>query len=96
MLGPDGSEPSLVPLPDRAPFLSIGNYNDFDDYNGYTRIVDTPLIQGFVVTDSVFYVSATDFDTPLYYPSYVKKLVVTVQHPQFLAHPLQFSTLMTY
>ena len=96
MLGPGPAESSVVPHPDVAPFKSIGGYDDFGDYNGYVRIVDTPVIQGFIVRDSVVYVSPSDPDTPLNYQSYVKKLVVIVSHPQFLPRPLQFSTLMTY
>jgi hypothetical protein len=95
-LGASLTESSAVPLPDHAPFKSIGAYDDFSDYNGYERIVDTPVITGFIVRDSVCYVNPTDPDTPLDYQSYVKKLVVKVSHPIYLPKPLEFSTLMSY
>jgi hypothetical protein len=91
-LGPNTS----VPLPDRYPYKSIG-YDDFDDYNGYQRIVDTPVMTGFVVNCTVTYVSSTDLNTPYYTaPTYYKRLVVKVSQPRYLPDTLSFSTIMTY
>jgi hypothetical protein len=95
-LGPNSSEAAAVPLPDRSPFKSIGAYNDFDDYNRYWRIVDTPIITGFIVKDSVFYVRSDELDERTNYPTYLKKMIVIVEHPLYLPHPLQFSTVMAY
>jgi hypothetical protein len=95
-LGPSSSEAAAVPLPDRYPFKSIGHYNDFDDYNRYWRIVDTPIITGFIVRDSVIYVLVDDLDARTNYQTYLKKMIVTVEHPLYLPRPLQFSTVMAY
>lgn len=53
-LGPSSSEASVVTLPDHFPYRSIAGYSDFDDYDGYVRIVNTPLIQGFIVRSTVY------------------------------------------
>lgn len=95
-LGPNSSEASAVPLPDRFPFKSLAGYNDYDDYHRYWRIVDTPVITGFIVRDSVIYVGADDLDSRVNYPTYLKKMIVTVEHPLYLPRPLQFSTVMAY
>ncbi len=96
MLGPNSTEQAAVPLPDRYPFKSIAGYSDFDDYNLYTRVVDTPLITGFQVRDSVFYVSSGNADVPNGYPTALKKMIVTVTHSLYLPKPLQFSTVKCY
>ncbi len=95
-LGPNSTEQSAVPLPDQYPFKSISGYSDFDDYHRYRRIVDTPTLTGFVVYDTVYYVSPNDLDTKLNNQSYLKKMIVTVTHPLYLPKPVQFSTIMTY
>ncbi len=96
MLGPNSSEMAAVPLPDRYPFKSIAGYNDFDDYHLYTRVVDTPIITGFQVRDSVFYISSSNPDTPYGYPTALKKMIVTVTHSLYLPKPLLFSTVKSY
>jgi hypothetical protein len=95
-LGPDGTEGVAVPLPDTYPFKSISGYDDFDDYNKYYRVVDTPVITGFIVRDSVFYVRTDEPDERVAYYSYLKKMIVTVEHPLYLPRPLQFSTVKAY
>jgi hypothetical protein len=56
-LGPGYSE--IITLPDRYPFQSIAKYTDVDDYNGYTRLVDsTNGLNGFKDSVIVYYVDA--------------------------------------
>jgi hypothetical protein len=81
--------------PDRYPYKSIG-YDDFDDYNGYCRIVDTPIMTGFVINCTVSYVDSTNLNTPVNYRTYCKRLVVKVMQPTYLRDTLFFSTIMTY
>jgi hypothetical protein len=95
-LGPTGTEKTTVTLPDRAPFKSISGYDDFDDYNNYQRIVDTPVMTGFVVNCTVSYVSSSDLTTPVTSATYIKRLVVKVSQPKYLTDTLSFSTIMTY
>lgn len=94
-LGPSSSEASVVTLPDHFPYRSIAGYSDFDDYDGYVRIVNTPLIQGFIVRSTVYYVLSSTLDS-VGYQTYTKRIVVTVEHPQYLTSRLSFSTVLTY
>jgi len=95
-LGPTGTEITSVPLPDKYPFKSIAGYDDFDDYDGYQRIVDTPIMTGFIVNCTVTYVNGGALNTPYNSQSYYKRLVVTVSQPTYLPDALSFSTIMTY
>jgi len=89
------NEITAVPLPDRSPYKSIANYDDFDDYNGYSRIVDTPIMTGFVVNCTVSYLASATL-VPATNPTYTKKLEVKVSQPIYLPDGLTFSTTMTY
>jgi hypothetical protein len=54
-LRPEAGE--TITLPDRYPYQSIAKYNDVDDYNGYTRLVDsTNGLNGFKDSVVVYYV----------------------------------------
>jgi hypothetical protein len=75
-------------------FQSIA-YDDFDDYNGYQRIVDTPIMTGFVVNCNVTYISPTTL-TPVNYQTYMKLLTVKVSNPTYLKDTLFFSTIKTF
>jgi hypothetical protein len=88
-------ERTAVPLPDRTPYKSISNYDDFDDYNGYQRIVDTPVMTGFVVNCTVSYLTSATL-TPAPNPTYTKQLVIKVMQPMYLPDTLYFSTTKTY
>jgi hypothetical protein len=81
--------------PDTYPYKSIA-YDDFDDYNGYQRIVDTPIMKGFVVNSTVTYVDSSNLNTPVSYQTYYKRLLVKVTQPTYLPDTLFFSTVMTY
>jgi hypothetical protein len=81
--------------PDTYPYKSIG-YDDFDDYNGYQRIVDTPIMKGFVVNCTVTYADSTNLNAPVNYRTYYKRLVVKLTQPTYLRDTLFFSTVMTY
>jgi hypothetical protein len=89
------NEITAVPLPDRSPYKSIANYDDFDDYNGYSRIVDTPIMTGFVVNCTVIYLASATL-LPATNPTFTKKLTVKVSQPIYLPDGLTFSTTMTY
>jgi hypothetical protein len=95
-LGPNSTESAAVPLPDRYPYKSISGYDDFDDYDGYRRTVDTPTMTGFIVNCTVTYVAGSDLNTPVTSRTYYKRLLVTVSQPTYLPNALSFSTIMTY
>ncbi|MCX6120517.1 MAG: hypothetical protein NTX44_02720 [Ignavibacteriales bacterium] len=99
-LGPEGSEPRFsVSIPDTATttstFRSLGSYNDFDDYNGYVRKVNTPALNGFIATCTVTYVQSGNLNVVSTSKGYFKRIVVTVQHPVYLS-PISFSAVKTY
>ena len=57
---------------------------DIDDYDGYTRIVDTDDIKGFTVAVAVSYVDYLYPDVPSSNRSWFKRVKITVRHPQYL------------
>jgi hypothetical protein len=94
-LGCSGAEASTVPTPDSYPYKSVTGYNDVDDYHKYTRIVNTPRMGKFLVTDSVYYVVEKSPDIAAPIQTFHKKVVVTVRHPNMYA-PLQLSDVAVY
>ncbi len=93
-LGPETGE--TFTLPDTStPFLSITKYNDVDDYNRYSRKASTPRLSGFTVTDSVYYVDENNPDNLSSTQTFVKKIVVTVTHPN-MTNPLKLSDVAIY
>lgn len=85
--GASAAEASYVsPLPDTVPFKSIDGFNDFDDYNGYSRIVDAGSISGFVVKSYVYYIDPDFPDIPSDWSSYFKKMEVHVSHPKYIVN----------
>jgi hypothetical protein len=97
LLGPDGSS-DTVPFPDTLSVLgfhSTSRFNDVDDYNGYTRRVNTPRGGPFDITTNVEYVSEVAPDLSLSTTSYCKKMTVRVTGPQ-LANPLSIQYIFAY
>ena len=64
------------------------NYNDIDDYNGYSKDVDLPHAEGYTVTCAVNYVDADG--SILSTQSYYKKVTVTVGS-KYLNNPITMS-----
>jgi hypothetical protein len=96
-LGRDGSG-ELLPAPDTlgtAGYLSVAKFNDVDDYNGYTRRVDTPRMTGYLATVSVTYASATYPDSSITKRAFCKKMAVTVAIPM-ASNTLSINYLFTY
>jgi hypothetical protein len=92
-LGPDAGE-TISPLPDVAPYQSYAKYDDVDDYNGYSRIVDAGALQGFKVTVSVYYVSSTTFAKSST-QTVLKRIDVSVEQPTYLKTKVTYSKLVT-
>src|SRR3990172_4037620 len=61
------------------------NFNDIDDYNGYSKSVDLPHAEGYTVTSSVKYVDSDGSE--LSTQSFYKKVTVTVAS-QYLNNPV--------
>ncbi len=64
-------------------YMSAVKYNDVDDYNGYSRIVNTPRAENYKVMVAVNYASETNPDTPSTTQTYCKRMVVKVTSPFF-------------
>lgn len=80
-LGQDGVG-EKTPVPDTAistGFASASKFNDMDDFNGYTRVVNTSRAEGYKVTVKVSYASPT-FPDSVYSAarSYCKLMTVAV------------------
>ena len=94
-LGPSSYESGNVGTMDTYPYKSTKYFNDVDDYNRYHRKAFTPTMGNFFITDSVYYVSETNPDQKSTTPTYYKKVVVTVRHPN-MSYPLQISDAAVY
>jgi len=94
-LGCSSTEKSAVSTPDSYPYTSVAGYNDVDDYNNYTRQAATPRMGKFLVTDTVYYVFESDPNVKASVPTFFKKVVVTVRHPN-MSSPLQLSDVAVY
>lgn len=86
---------SVIALPDVEPFRSQTGYDDVDDYNHYTRIVNSTHLGKFTVRDSVFYVLEGDLNTGSAVQTWYKKIFVTVSHPN-LYRPVVVKSLMVF
>jgi hypothetical protein len=73
LLGKDGTE-------------SWPNFNDIDDYKGYTKLVDAPHAEGYTITCDVAYCDANGNLIPA--QDYYKKVTVTVSS-DYLRDPFQ-------
>lgn len=98
-LGCNSTEASNVHLPDTANtngiFRSITYYNDVDDYNNYSRVINTPILGKFTIVDTVYYVLESNPDQKAYTQTYHKKIVVTVTHPN-MSYGLKLSDVVVY
>lgn len=57
------------------------NFNDIDDFNGYTKYVTAPHAEDYYVTTKVQYVNETNPDQVSSSRTYYKKVTVTVSSP---------------
>ena len=74
---------------------SFSNFNDFDDFNNYdTTIADLPSAT-FKVHCMVSYVNSAYPDVPVNYPTWNKKMTVTVSSP-FSKDTVRLSSIFSY
>lgn len=76
-------------VPDAAKF------NDFDDYNGYTAVVDTLPSAEYSISSIVHYVDPSKNFAVVNYCTWDKEIVVTVSSPN-LDHPIVLSAINSY
>jgi hypothetical protein len=97
-LGPDGSEATNVTLPDNMvnnSFRSANFYNDVDDYNGYRRIVNTPLSGVDTIRVQVVYVNQTSPYGVSAGKTWCKRMTVTVTSA-FISVPIALTYIFSY
>ena len=64
-------------------YSSTYRFNDVDDYNGYSRTVNTPRAEGYTVKVSVGYVNEKNPDVSSATRTFCKKMSVAVTSPYF-------------
>ncbi len=97
-LGPESGE--NISMPDTSGnqvFASLTTYNDVDDYNGYSRLVNTDIAENFLLTCQVQYVSVSNPENVSGSRTYCKRISVTVTSPFFTTLPsVQIRSAVTY
>jgi hypothetical protein len=76
-------------------FSSITKFDDIDDYNGYTRLVNTPRSEGYNISVKVTYAGETSPDSLKSTQTFCKNMTVTVQS-KYISQPLTLSYAFTY
>ncbi len=76
-------------------FSSIKLFDDIDDYNNYTRLVNTPRAEGYNISVSVGYASETYPDSSKGSRTYCKKMTVTVTS-KYISQPLTLMYAFVY
>lgn len=107
--GPSNAEKLAVgTLPDSSyigHYKSIAAYDDVDDYNGYSRIVDADTangirIGGFKLTVRVFYVDPNNLDLAVTFRTNVKRIEIDVEHHPYMDdlpnRKMTYTSLMSY
>lgn len=92
LLGPETGE--KFTLPDVVPYKSYAMYDDVDDYNGYSRIVDAGSMKGFKVTVQVYYIDQSTY-AKTSTQTYLKRVDVSVEHSTYLQKKVTYSSVIT-
>jgi hypothetical protein len=79
-LGPEPGETIASPDTDNGStgYTSAQRFDDVDDYNGYSRLVNTQRAKGYLVSVQVQYVSEADPESVSGAPTYCKRMNVSV------------------
>ena len=91
--GPDSGE--IVVTPEVESYSSSEVFDDIDDYHGYTRIVSTPRLGEFFLSDSVYYINEDNQDLTSSSQTWYKEVVVTVTNSN-LSDPVKVRSLTVY
>jgi hypothetical protein len=70
------------------------NFNDIDDFNGYSRSVSAPHAEKYFVTCKVKYVDGNNPDNVVLTQTFYKKVIVTVSSP-YMKNPISLSFIFT-
>ena len=95
-LGVEGGESITMPdVESESGFNSSTAYDDFDDYNGYSRTVNTPRTGGYTINVTVTYAVETNPDSSSVAKTFCKKMTVTITSPYYNT-PISLSYATTY
>ena len=95
-LGADVGE--LLAVPDTVGQnipASVSRFNDVDDYNGYTRVVNTSRAENYMVQTTVSYASETNPDSIKTSRTFCKRMAVTVTSP-YIPYPVKIMYAFVY
>ncbi len=70
------------------------NFDDIDDYNGYTKPVSLPHAEKYKITCQVSYVQSDDQDQISFAQTYFKKVEIFVDSP-YLRHQVRLAYIFT-
>ena len=70
------------------------NYNDIDDFNGFTRTVSAPHAENYSVSCEVCYVDADNPDQKVMTQTFYKRVQVTITSP-YMRSPIILSMIFT-
>lgn len=70
------------------------NYDDIDDFNNYTNLIDAPHAEGYNISCTVHYVNKDDQDVISSEPTFYKKVTSTVASP-YMRTPITLSFIFT-
>lgn len=73
---------------------SVSDFDDIDDYHGYSKAVSLPHVENYSVTSTVDYVSANNQDAKSSYQTFFKRVVVNVTSP-YMSHAVKLSFVFT-
>jgi hypothetical protein len=92
------TDPSILTSPNNLGHGSwevYPDYNDVDDFNGFTRTVSAPHAENYLISCEVFYVSENDQNLKVMTQTFYKKVQVTVTSP-YLRLPVSLSFTITH
>lgn len=73
---------------------SVYDFDDIDDYHGYSKAVSLPHAENYSVTSTVDYVSAANQDVTSSSQTFFKRVTVRVTSP-YISHPVKLSFVFT-
>ena len=73
---------------------TYSNFDDIDDFNNYTNLIDAPHAEGYNITCQVKYVNENDQDSESSVQTFYKKVTVTVTSP-YMRTPVALSFIFT-
>ena len=73
---------------------SVIDFDDIDDYHGYSKAVSLPHVENYSVTSTIDYVSSTNQDATSYSQTFFKRVNVNVTSP-YMSNPVKLSFVFT-